>query len=204
MCSEKKDGTIVPFDKKYAAETFALIMKNEEQLIPPYQSFKKGEITEAEYLSNAHEELSAFFNDNAQPKRVLLVDQKMVGFIGFCQCREMNAEALLERYQSQGLTEQKILELYPSIKKTRAECPPYALIRGPVIDEAFRDNGYGRLLLQHILEQIKQVKQPLSSVCLDVHYENEIAKHLYESAGFIFSHKQNAIFLRYKKALNEK
>lgn len=203
FCAEKRDFTITHFHPKYADATRELLLKNQEHPVSLYQSFKSGKITEAAFKESVLDEIFAFLSDDAQPKRILFFQKSLIGFVGFCKGRETNLESLLRYYASKNnqITEQQILEIYPSIKRTTAECEMHALIKGLVIDEPFRNKGLGRLLFKDILNQIRQCAPEISTVYLDVFAENTIARKLYEAEEFIISDKQlsNGYLIRYKK-----
>jgi len=78
-----------------------------------------------------------------------------------------------------GIEEQNQLIGYAILRFASDECE----ILNIAIDHAHRKKGYGRLLLQYLLEQTKQ--QHAKKVFLEVRESNIAARKLYEKAGFV-------------------
>ncbi|MCL4361238.1 GNAT family N-acetyltransferase [Candidatus Dependentiae bacterium] len=79
----------------------------------------------------------------------------------------------------------------PNIKRTDAECDPFAKIEALVISKDYRGKGFGKMLLQYAIDNIKQLFYTIKCIKIDVNSNNEIAKKLYESQGFELSPVQN-------------
>lgn len=203
LCVEKQDVKIAHYHPHHFEAAYALIVKNQEQLIPLYQELKNNKITEEKYQQDALDEVLAFLNDEGQPKRVLLTDQRVIGFAGFCKYKEHSIEGLLTYYHSRNITmtERQLLEICPSMKRKQSECQAYALIKGLIIDEPFRGKGLGKLLFADLMKVIALSTTFISYAYLDVHAENLSAHHIYKLEGFKLNEHQHSDkqWLRYKK-----
>jgi ribosomal protein S18 acetylase RimI-like enzyme len=208
FCAEDSHIKIAHFHPRYIKSAYDLIVKNQEQMIPLYQSLKSGEITQEKYEQEALEEVSAFLNDDVQPKRVLLHGQRVIGFAGFCKYKERSIESMLKYYQSQQVpvTENQLVEMYPAMKRKETDCHAYAFITGFVIEESYRGSGLGKQLFADLIRTIAQSSNFISYACLQVRADNLPARHIYESVGFKLNEKQhtNERWVRYKKIFSEK
>lgn len=59
---------------------------------------------------------------------------------------------------------------------------PYMYIQDLIIDEEFRNKGYGRALLEKLIESA--VEREFSKITLELYEDNMIAQNLFESLGF--------------------
>jgi len=84
-------------------------------------------------------------------------------------------------------TEKKIIGFLYAYEETKGHLPfhkkrKYIVIDNIVIDENYRNNGYGEKLLNHIIEYAKNGKY--NDIILNVYRFNENAIKLYEKKGF--------------------
>lgn len=87
-------------------------------------------------------------------------------------------------------TAEQLAQAMPQLKKTDAECKEYALIECLAVSKNWRAKGFGKMLLKHALEKIKELWPELDEVRLTVNESNTVARKLYETHGFSLNPNQ--------------
>lgn len=166
-------------------------------------------MTQDEFIAANKAEMDKIFTNPHSVIEVLLVDDKVAGFVEFNKTREQSIESLIKMMAAQGMptvSAEQLEAAMPQLKKTDSECKDYALIECLAVTADVRGKGYGRALLQHALGKIKQKWPALNEVRLTVNESNTVARKLYESTGFTRNPNQLPMFtmmevVEYQKAI---
>lgn len=152
----------------------------------------KGLMTHDQFICAGKEAMEKIFQDPDRVKRVALDSGKIAGFVTFHKTTEMSLEKLKSAIEAQKLPfdEQKIMAAMPSLKRTDAECHVYAEIETLAVSQESRSKGFGRALIKDAIQQFKRTEPSLKKVVLGVNIDNQIARKLYESEGFMVSEVQ--------------
>ena len=152
----------------------------------------KGVMTAEQFELANRKLMEAILEDQLRIKKVLIDSGRVIGFIEFYKSREQSLESLKRVFESQGLTwdENQILKTMPHLKRTDAECEPFAKIGSLAVSKNYRGKGHGRALVRSSIDSIKHLCSTITQVQLDVNANNKAARKLYESEGFIESSVQ--------------
>lgn len=152
--------------------------------------------------------MEAMLNEPLKMKKVITNSAEVAGFCAFFKTQEQSLESLKKLAESHGLpwNEEQFSIAMPHLKRTDAECDSFAKIEALAISKHFRRQGHGRTLIQNAIQAIKQQWPTITRVDLDVNANNDGARRLYESEGFIQSSIQPAHMIameivQYEKAI---
>ncbi len=182
------DITILNYNNSHKDAVLKLAFEDVLKFFCGSEVVTRGIMTEEEFTQENKKGMEAILNNPHSVTRVLLNENKLVGFVEFNKTREQSIEAILKMITAQGLptcTEEQLAATIPQLKKTDAECKDYALIECLAISRDCRGKGFGKMLLKDALDKIKKSWPSLDQVRLTVNESNTVARKLYESHGFI-------------------
>ncbi len=199
---------IVKYEARHKEAVMDIAMQDPYNFFCGSEAVTKGAITAELFLSENKKGMEAALESPQRTTKVLLADGKVAGFAAFYKSQELSLEALGEAATSRGLPFDvaQMMAQMPNLKRTKAESEKFALLESLAISHEFRGKGYGRLLLQRTVAEIKATWPEITKVKLDVNAANGIAIKLYESEGFTVSaiqprHFANMKCLQYEKSL---
>lgn len=205
-CSAQPE--IVTYDVKHKEAVMEIAMQDPYNFFCGSAAVTSGAMTAELFLSENRKGMQAALESPQRTTKVLLADGKIAGFAAFYKSQELSLEAMKEAVTSRGLPfdEAQMMAVMPNLKRTKAESEKFALLESLAISQEFRGKGYGRLLLQRTVAEIKATWPEITKVKLDVNVSNAVAKKLYESEGFAVSaiqpsHMVNMKCLQYEKSL---
>jgi ribosomal protein S18 acetylase RimI-like enzyme len=173
----------------------------------PYKFFlggsdvEQGIMTEENFLTENKKVMEGLFDNPAAVKRVLIVENKVAGFVEVSKIKEQSLESIIKMIVAQGIQGIKhvdegataaVAAALPHLKKTDAECIEYGSIGSLMVSKEFRNKGFGRKVLKDALQEIKSQWPTLAQARLNVNANNPIAIKLYESEGYTKSEIQPA------------
>lgn len=153
--------------------------------------------------------MESILNDKTKVIKVLLHSGKAVAFVGVQKDRELSIESMKRQLPAEMLAtfnEDKVMAALPHLKKTDAECLEHIKIETLAVSKDFRRKGYAKMLLKEAIEAAKKLWPDIKQIQLDVNSDNESARKLYESEGFIVTNPQPMHYImlevvQYEKAL---
>lgn len=178
---------IVPYKRLYKKDVLRIALEETLDFMYGAKAIAQGIITEQQLYEKIEEGMGILLCDSDKFSYVLLVGDKVAGFIGFYKEREKSVELVMKLNSAKGIpayTPEQLAVIAPQLKKTDAECKDYALIECFAISRDFRDTECGKLLLEDALEKIKKSFPSLDEVRLLEKDSNIVAQNLYKSMGF--------------------
>ncbi len=133
---------------------------------------------------------------------LLCVDEDPVGFVQYFFYKE-SCESVIRGLESQGISLEQLIELNPAfMDQLRAQFPdkdvdalPLGKIEGIAVAKKYQRQGYGKKLFQHAVEQLINDEKQVASINLIVDVDNEAARRLYESEGFVIDESKSVPML---------
>lgn len=179
---------IVPYNASHKDAVLKIAFEDAFKFFCGSEVITRGFMTEEQFIEENKKEMEKILNDSHSIFLVIIVDEKVVGFVEFKKMREQSIESIIKMMTAQGLpscSEEELMLIMPQLKKTDAECKEYALIECLAVTKAFRGKGFGKALLIDAIQKIKQLWPTLDQVRLTVNESNTVARKLYESLGFL-------------------
>lgn len=193
LCAEQQ-VKIIDYTPSHKDGVMEIVFQEPLRFFAGSSVVKRGFMPAEVFAFENSKEMENVFNDKLRIKKVLVDGQKVIGFIEFFKTKEMSLESLKTQCQAQGLPfdEKQVLAMMPYLKKTDAECAEFVKIECLAVSTTCRRKGFGRKLMQHALDTIQQLWPTIKKVQLDVNADNDSARKLYETEGFIASEIQPA------------
>ncbi len=207
---EKPQPIIIDYQPDHKNAIISIAFENPEKFLAGYSVVTRSGMPEGAFIAQARLEIAALFDKEENYTKVLLLNDKVIGFIEFHKAREICVKDMQEQFALMGLpdfSEEQILQIAPQVKKTLEECAYYIELECLAVSQEFRHQGYGRMLLEYAIEVAKEMYPEIKEFRLNVNMTNEAAIQLYESEGFVKSEIQPAPMkaleaIQYEKILN--
>lgn len=198
---------IVSYDLSHKDAVLKITFEDAFKFFCGSEAVTRGFMEEDEFITANKAEMDKILSNPHSIIEVLLVEDKVAGFVEFNKTREQSIESLIKMMGAQGMptvTAEQLEAAMPQLKKTDAECKDYALIECLAVAKDFRGKGFGKALLKDAIEKIKQKWPTLDEVRLTVNESNTVACKLYESVGFTRNPNQLAMLTMMKVAEYQK
>jgi len=208
FCAE--EPVLVDYNEVHKEEVITIAQKNVAQLFVDSTTVTQDTRTRNYFKESIKKMMTKCLDNQSKIKKVIVNADIVVGFIVFYYEKEQSLESMLQHFASKGIaySKENILSSMPEIKKRDSECAMLAKIEGLAVAEDYRRRGYAKALLRNAEETIKGEWPTITRIELDVNNENDAAKNLYESEGFMRSsiqpfHLVPVDGIRYEKQLQQ-
>ena len=142
---------------------------------------------------------------------LLYVDGAPVGFVQYFSYKE-SCESVIRGLEHQGVSLEQVIQVNPAFMdqlrakfpEKDADAPPCGKIEGVAVATKYQHKGYGKRLCRYAVEQLV-IDKKVGFVALLVGEDNEIAKKLYESEGFVIDESKSIPMLHaiyYQKSVD--
>lgn len=207
---EKPTVTIVDYSASHKDAIMSIAFESPEKFLAGYSVITRSGLPANMFEAQAKVEIAALFDKELNHTKVLVIDEKVVGFVEFHKSREMCVEDMQKQFATMGMPtfpDEQLSTMFPYLKKTKEECAEYIEIECLAVTKEFRHKGYGRMLLKYAIETAQEMYPEIKQVRLNVNTINEEGIKLYESEGFVKSEVQPSHLatleaLQYEKELN--
>lgn len=150
------------------------------------------------------QEMLAACDDPLKYKKILLDNNKVVGFAIYFKTQEQSLDSIKRALGNLPCNEEQLFAAMPNLKRTDAECEKFIFLESLAISKDYRGKGHGRMIIKDIFEDCKKKWPEIHRIILNVNANNAVARKLYESEGFIVSKNQPMSFMgiiQYEKKL---
>lgn len=196
--------SVIEYCPKYETAVIKLAKDNFNNIFGPIQELTKNNASTDKLMTT---EIKESLDKPNFTTKILLDNNKVIGFINFGKTKEENLEDIKEELKAYGLNveDSQILSLLPNTKNKNDKIKEIVKIEILAVDKDHRRKGYGKKLMEEALKQISKDFKDIDTITVDVLENNTSAKALYESFGFKkfqednFYNCSNIKILSYKK-----
>ena len=197
---------IIDYDESHKNAVMEIVFQDAYKFFTGSAVVTKGLMPAELFESKNRKGMEAILENPLKIKKVLVDSGRVIGFVEFYKTHEPTLESMKCAVESQGkpFDENQILKEMPHLKRTDAECEFFVKIESLAVDKNCRGKGHGRALIRSAIDSIKHLWPTITQVQLDVNANNEVAKKLYESEGFVKSSVQPMLMVFTDKIQYEK
>jgi len=200
----------VPFDAALHQEAvMAIATETKDSFFPGISSIPVAQRSMVEQM--ALKEFEGNLTKRGYVTFLLYVDENLVGFVQYFAYKE-SCESIMRGFEQKGMTIEQIKltnpafmeQLRAKFPEKDADAPLQGKIEGVAVATKYQHKGHGKRLFQYAVEQLITDKK-VAIVTLIVSEDNETARKLYESEGFVVDESRSIPMMKavaYQKSVD--